>query len=264
MSDLFPALLKYWRGRRGLSQLDLALGADVSSRHVSFLETGRAKPSREMVLRLGSALEVPLRDQNALLHAAGFAEIFEEPPLESGMSRAIQGALDHMLESHEPFPMVVMNRHYDVERMNRSAAMLLGAMVLEPSGLTPPVNAFRILFDPRLIRPFIVDWESVAHALLARLHREALHRAHDRGLSDLLRALMEYPDVPESWRQPDLAQADEPVFTVRLERDELKLAFLTTLTMFSAPRNITLDELRIESYFPLDDETRQACRRLAG
>lgn len=150
MSDLFPAFLKYWRGRRGLSQLDLALGADLSSRHVSFFETARAKPSREMV------------------------------------------------------------------------------------------------------RPFVVDWESVAHALLARLHREAL------------RALMEYRDVPESWRQPDLGQADEPVFTVRLERDELKLSFLTTLTMFSAPRNITLDELRIESYFPLDDETRQACRRLAG
>ena len=260
---LFPALLKHWRGRRGLSQLDLALAADVSSRHVSFLETGRADPSREMVLRLGAALDVPLRDQNAMLRAAGFADEFAEPGIEGGLSPGVEQAIARMLARHEPFPMVVMDHRYDVLRTNVGAMRLLTRMVLEPAALGARPNAFHTLFDPRLARPFVLDWERTARVLLSRLHRETLARAGDAELASLLRSLLEYPDVPESWRQPDFSIASEPVLTVRLRRDELELSFLTTLTVFNAPQNVTLEELRIESYFPLDDATERACERLA-
>jgi transcriptional regulator with XRE-family HTH domain len=255
-------LLRHWRGRRGLSQLDLALAADVSARHVSFLETGRAQPSREMVLRLGASLDVPLRDQNALLHAAGFEHEFAEPSLADGLPAPIAQAITRMLAQHEPFPMVVMNRRYDALRMNTGAARMLGKMIADPSALTSPANVFHVLFDPRLARRFVIDWERMARALLSRLHRESLARSSDVDLAALVRSLFEYPDVPESWRQPDFSIPSEPTITLRLRRDNVELAFLTTVTMFNAPQNVTLDELLIESYFPLDDATTAACERL--
>ncbi len=259
---LFPALLRHWRHARGMSQLDLAVAADVSSRHVSFLETGRAKPSELMVLRLAAALGVPLRDRNTMLVAAGFAEAFDEPAPDA-LGPAIRDALDRMLATHEPFPMVVMNSTYDVLRQNQAATTLLSRFVAEPARLTPPINAFRLLFDPRLARPFVCDWERVAHGLLAALVVESLGRPHDEALSDLIRGLHEYDGVPDTWRQPEPRPA-AATFELVLERGALRLAFLTTVTRFNAPANVTLEELRIESYFPLDEATEAACRALAG
>lgn len=261
---LFPALLKHWRGARGMSQLDLALAADVSARHVSFMETGRAKPSADMVLRVAAALAVPLRDRNTMLTAAGFEEMFDEPDLHAGLSPAVSHALDRMLATHEPFPMAVMDRHYNVLRTNDAATRMMQRIIAEPEALGMPINVFRVLFDPRLARPFVRNWEKVAHGLIAALHIESLQHPNDEGLSDLLRALHEYPDVPESWRQPDPRRPAAATFTVVFERDDLHLAFLTTVTRFNAPTNITLEELRIESYFPMDDATEATCRRLAG
>lgn len=261
-SNLFPALIKHWRTRRGLSQLDLALAADVSSRHVSFLETGRAQPSREMILRLASALLVPLRDQNALLAAAGYPEAFPEPPIDEGLAGPVGMVLEQMLAQHEPFPMVVVNRHYDVLRANRGANGLLARLIADPARLGASSNVFRMLFDPGLIRPFVVDWDRVAKFLLVRLHRESLERPSDTGLAALLRSLFEYPDVPRGWQEPDLSLPSEPCLTLRLRRDDFEVAFVTTMTVFSAPQNVTLDELRIESYFPLDEPSRRACERL--
>lgn len=263
-SGLFPALIRHWRGRRGLSQLDLALNADVSPRHVSFLETGRAQPSREMILRLAAALGVPLRDQNALLTAAGFPAAFEEPGLAEGLPPALRLALDRMMAQQEPYPLAVMNRRYDVVETNRSGARLLARFIADPAAATPPTNIFRALFDARLARPFIVEWERVARLLLARLHREVLERPGDAELAALLRSLFEYPGVPEGWQQPDLSLPSEPCLTLRLKRDDLELAFVTTVSVFSAPQNVTLDELRIESYFPLDEHTRRTCERMAA
>jgi transcriptional regulator with XRE-family HTH domain len=259
---LFPALLKHWRGRRGLSQLDLALAADVSARHVSFLETGRAQPSREMVLRLGAALDVPLRDQNALLNAAGFAEEFQQPSFEQGLSPSINHAIERMLKQQEPFPMVVVNRRYDILRANRAAQRVVLHFIAEPAAAQLS-NAFHVLFDPRAARRFVVDWERVAHALVARLHRESLARPSDHELGALVRSLFEYPDVPESWRQPDFSVSSEPTLGLRLRRDALDLGFFTTMTAFNAPQNVTLEELRIESWFPADDATAASCERLA-
>src|SRR5262249_53026664 len=156
---LFPALLRHWRTRRGHSQLDLALAADVSSRHLSFLETGRAQPSREMVLRLAATLQVPLRDQNALLRAAGFADEFAEPDANGGPPPSIAGAIERMLAQHEPFPLTVLDRGYTVLRANEGGTRILSRFVLDPAALGSPPNVFALLFDPRLARPFVVDWE---------------------------------------------------------------------------------------------------------
>lgn len=260
---LFPAILKHARRSRGMSQLDLALTAEISARHLSFLETGRARPSEDMVLRLGAALAMPLRDRNAMLVAAGFSEAFDEPDLERGFSPAVASTLERMLAAHEPFPMVVMNRHYDVLCTNRGASRMLTRIIAEPEALGVPINAFRILFDPRLARPFVRNWEQVAHGLIAALHLESLQRPSDEGLGDLLRSLLEYPGVPEAWRQP-VPRAADAIFTVVLERDDLHLGFVTTVTRFNAPANVTLEELRIESYFPIDEATERTCRRLAN
>jgi len=260
---LFPAVLKHWRQRRGLSQLDLSLAADVSGRHISFLETGRAQPSREMVLRLGAALDVPLRDQNQMLQAAGFEPEFAEPGLDGGLPPPIEQALSRMLLQHEPYPMMVVDHRYDLLRANAGAHRLFQLVVADPSALAPPLNLFRAMFDHRLARAAVVDWERTARAVLARLHRESLARAGDATLSDLLRSLLEYPDVPDDFRQPDFSTPSEPTLALRLRARGVELAFLLTVTVFSAPQNVTLEELRIESYFPLDDATSRACEALA-
>lgn len=259
---LFAALLRHWRTRRGLSQLDLALAANVSARHVSFLETGRAQPSREMVLRLAATLDVPLRDQNALLHAAEFPAEFAEPGLDE-LPRPLALAIDRMLAQHEPYPLTVLSRHYDVLRMNAGGARLFSRFVAARDALAQPLNVFAFVFDPRLGRPFIQGWDRLAREMVARLHREVLARPEDAQLSALLASLFRYEGVPEDWRQPDFSRPSEPTGEVRLRDGELALGFLTALTQFDAPQNVTLDELRIESYYPVDDATARACEALA-
>jgi transcriptional regulator with XRE-family HTH domain len=258
---LYPALLRHWRTGRGQSQLDLACAANVSSRHVSFLETGRARPSREMVLRLGAALDVPLRDQNAMLRAAGLPAEYPEPAPGEAISPAVDQALARMLAQHEPFPMVVASQAYDVVRTNGGAARLLARIVPDPAGLPRPGNLLRLLFDPRLARPALVDWERTARALLARAQRELLARPSDGELGALVRALLDYPDVPADFARPDLGLPSEPAFALRLRcaGESTELAFLSAITRFSAPQNVALDELRLESFFPLDEATARAC-----
>jgi len=261
-SNLFPALLKYWRGQRGLSQLDLSLAADVSARHISFLETGRAKPSKEMVLSLASVLQVPFRQQNSLLNAAGFDNQFEEPDLHDALSGPIGKAVELMLKKQEPYPMLVMDWGYDVVRLNTSAQRLLAQFISDPSALGGRINLFEMIFDPKLFRPFIIDWETTAHTLLSNLHRTALLNSHDNILNNLVTKIFSYPDVPDSWRQPDFSKSSDPTLTLKLKKGDLELLFLTTVTNFNAPENITLEELRIECFFPLNAETERVCETL--
>jgi len=260
---LFPALLRHWRMRRGYSQLDFALLADVSARHLSFLETGRAEPSREMILRLAAALDVPLRERNTMLRAAGHADEYPEPALAAGLPAGVAQAIERMLAQHEPYPMIVLDRRYDIVRTNAAAGRLMMRFVAEPAALGTPPNAFTMLFDPRLVRPFVVDWERTAHELVSRLHRESLIDANAAVLAPLLDSLFEYPDVPREWRQPDFSVPSEPTIVLRFRRGDVELAFLTTMTVFSAPQNVTLDELTLESYFPVDPATAELCQRLA-
>lgn len=261
---LFPALLKYWRRRRGLSQLDLGLHADVSARHISFLETGRSAPSEGMILRLADTLEVPLRQQNELLRAGGFEPLFDEPNLDVLAEPAIAMAIDRMLAQHDPFPMVVLDGAYNLLKTNASADRMMLQLVADPSALTPPLNVMELLFDPRLIRPFIDDWEQVGQEMFSRVYREALRRPEDGRLMQLIHRLLEYPDVPAEWRHPDFSRGHEVAFSIRLTRDDLSLHFLTTITSFSSANNVTLEELRIESYFPMDTATEEACAAPLG
>jgi transcriptional regulator with XRE-family HTH domain len=258
---LFPALLRYWRQRRGLSQLELALQADVSSRHVSFLESGRSVPSEAMVLRLFAVLGVPLRDQNQALLAAGMLARFPENTPD-GIPPEVKQAIAQMIEQHEPFPLVVLSADSVVLCCSRGATALFKAFVAEPAALPMPLDMITLLFDERLLRPFVVGWESLARAMVSRLHRELLLSGDPR-LAALLQRIFSIPGVPVAWRHPDFATETEASLTVRLERDSLRAAFLVTVTVFSIPRQVALDELRIESCFPLDAETRALCARLA-
>ena len=262
-NDVYRALQKFWRSRRGLSQLDLALAADVSSRHISFLETGRAQPSRDMVLRLAAAMSIPLRDQNALLRAAGFEPAFAEPAVHGGLAPGVELAIGSMMKQHEPFPLVVMSTDYDVLRLNDGAQRLMGQMVLDPTAFGARLNVLEMLFNPRLSRSFVTNWEQCARETLLRLHRNTLANPNNGRLSALLERLLAYDDVPVAWRTPDLSEDSLPTFTVFFERGEHRLAFLTTTTVFTAPQNVTLEETIIESYFPLDAETDALWRRLS-
>jgi transcriptional regulator with XRE-family HTH domain len=262
---LLPALLRYWRRRRGLSQLDLAVAASVSTRHVSFLETGRAQPSREMVLRLGATLGLSMRNQNEMLEAAGFPEQFAcTGSGATALPPGIEQAVERMMAQQEPYPMTVLDRRYDVLRANAAANRLFPRFLADPTALSGPLNVLALLFDPRLLRPFVVGWEQVAHAVVARLHRESLARPEDSDLRDVLDRVLAQPGVPERWRHPDFEVVSEPTLVFRVRRDDEELAFLTTLTVFNAPQNVTMEELRIESYFPLDDRTAALCQRLAA
>lgn len=260
---VFPALLKYWRGRRGLSQLDLALVADVSSRHLSYLETGRAQPSAAMVLRLMAALDVPLRHQNDALIAAGFQAHFPEPPM-MALAPAVLWAMERMLQQQEPFPMTVLTADYRIVKHNRGAQRVFERFAADPQRLAQqPLDMFALILDPALGRPYVRDWDGVARHMLMRLQRE-LSRTADERLAQLLERALRYPDVDPAWRYPDEQARTYDSLEVWLQRGDLALGFLTTLTAFASPGNVPLDELRFESYFPLDDATRIACARLAA
>jgi transcriptional regulator with XRE-family HTH domain len=260
---VFPALLKYWRGRSGLSQLDLALTADVSSRHLSYLETGRAQPSQAMVLRLMSALNVPLRHQNDALIAAGFEAHFPEPAM-NALAPAVQWALDRMLQQQEPFPMTVLTADYSIVQSNAAARRVFEAFAADPHVLAAqPLNMFALVLDPALGKCFVHDWPVVARHMLMRLQRE-LSRTGDMRLAALLDRALQYPDVDPSWRFPDEDAKSYDTLALWLQRGDLTLGFMTTLTAFASPGNVLLDEMRLESYFPLDDATQVACEELAA
>ncbi|MCG8669366.1 MAG: helix-turn-helix transcriptional regulator [Pseudomonadales bacterium] len=259
---VFPALLKYWRSSKGLSQLDLGLAADVSARHISFLETGRAKPSREMVLTLAATLEVPMREQNTMLSAAGFQAAFEESPLGTGKSGPIDRVIDRMLAKHEPYPMVVMDSGYDLINSNLSAQRLIQRFIANPMAIKQPLNLYEMLFHPELARPFVKDWEALGHQLLSRINRESILRPYNSRLGLLLERLLSFEGVPAEWRVPDFSQSTEPFLTLKLQNNDLELNFLTIITAFSAPQNITAEEILIETLFPVDDATEQACQTL--
>ena len=262
MSDrLFAALLKYWRGRNGLSQLDLALSADISARHLSYLETGRAKSSEAMVLRLFSTLGVPLRHQNDALVAAGFARRFDEPAL-TELPLPIRAAIAQMLRQQQPFPMTVLSADYRIIDRNAAADAVFSRLVADPLRLSSgPVDMVALIFDPALARGAFCDWPTTARRVLGRLQREVL-RTGDERLAILLERALQYPGVLPDWRHPDDATLLDATLEVRLQRGDLKLGFLTTLTAFTSPGTVSLEELRLESYFPLDEQTRRFCEAL--
>jgi len=257
---VFPALLKYWRAQRGMSRLDLAIAAEVSARHLSFLETGRSRPSVEMVLTLAGALDIPLRNRNELLRATGFGARYPEPGIDALLTGTLGDTVDTMLAHHDPYPMVVVDRTYAVVRRNNAARTLLGLAGIDDGA---DLNLARLIFDPA-VRPLIANWHELTGDVLRRVQREVLHHPLDDELAELLADLVGTHDVDDRWRQGDAAAPDEPAVSLDLSIGEVTMSFLTTMTVFNAAGNVTLDELRIESWYPRDDATRQWCRELLG
>ena len=243
-----------------MSQLDLAHAASVSPRHISFLETSRSRPSREMLLHLAAALNLPMRSKNEMLAAAGFPPTFLQSPLEEGaLDSGVLRALDLILENHEPFPVFVMDRHFDIVRSNQSAKRFLNLICKDPSLLSETPNGYLVFLHPDLGRDSIVDWPEVAALLVGLLHRNVLNQPDNRFLRDLLDEALALPDINPSWQTLGLDAPSPAVFTFHFRCAGFKAEFLTTLTTFIAPNNITLEELSIESYYPLDESSSQAC-----
>lgn len=273
-AGLFPALLKHWRRQRGLSQLDLALTADVSARHVSFLETGRSRPSPEMVVQLATALSVPLRQINAMLRAAGHDPRYDES-LEA-LPSTVTTALDLLKAHHEPFPLVVVDRTYEVLDLNRGAWRLFAAVLgtddadLTQIGEVPAdvpalgMNLARLTFDPAGAQPYLENFAEVGRELLWRIQREVLDDPDDGEMQDLLEDLLAMPTVQPGWRQVDLQVPADPALVLHLRRGALDLRFITMITSFQAPQNVAVEHLRIETWFPYDEPTATAVQTLTG
>jgi transcriptional regulator with XRE-family HTH domain len=259
-AGLFPALLKYWRTRRGLSQLDLALAADVSSRHVSFLETGRSNPSAQMVLRLAASLDVPLRHANAMLKAAGHPRHYPEGAAQ--LPPEIAAALDLMKAHHDPFPLIVVDRSYRVVDLNRGAEALLGAAIPQATSWAG-LNLARLTFDPQGAQPAIANFAEVGRQLLWRIQREVLADPDDGPLRELLEEVLAMPTVDDGWREADFAAPSSPTLGIHLRAGDRELSFTTMVTAFQAPQSVFVDELRIESWFPTDATTAELCRAMA-
>jgi transcriptional regulator with XRE-family HTH domain len=251
------ALLRQWRTSRGISQLALALEADTSMRHMSYIETGRARPSREMLLRLADALDVPLRERNALLVAGGYAPFYRETGLVAPELASARHAIDLMLAHHEPYPAIVLDRCWNMVRANPATTRFLHHF-LAPCAPTGPRNAVKLMFDPHGLRPFIEEWDAVAGMLIQRVHREAATDPPDPETQVLLDTLLAYPGVPERWRSPDLDHPPSPMLAIGYRHDGALLRFFSMITTFGTPHDVTVQELRIESFFPADDATRAA------
>jgi transcriptional regulator with XRE-family HTH domain len=245
-------LLRHWRGVRRLSQMALALDAATTARYVSFIESGRSQPSREMVLRLARVLNMPLRERNQLLLAAGYAPVYRELGLSAEEAAAVRAALERLLAAQEPYPAVVMDRHWDVVSTNTAAGLMFDWLLGPSDG---PANVIRLMFDPGGLRPFVRNWEAAAEALVQRVHREAVGGIPDPRTLALLEDALGYPGVPEQWRAPDYARALLPVVPIELEKNGLALSYFSTVTTFGTPQDAVLQELRVESFCPADERT---------
>ena len=256
MVPRFGELLRDWRHARRYSQARLAADAEVSTRHLSYLENGRARPSREMVLVLASALEVPLRERNEWLTRAGFAAAYQDTPLSEAAMAPLRAALRRMLEHHDPYPAVVIDRFFEVQAVNGGMTRLMQTFA---TPATPPdalTNLLVATFHPHGIRPFIVDWEPVAALLVERLHRDARLPGGERH-GALLERLLALPGVPQSFARPDPARTVAPFVALHLRMDDLELRFFSFLCAVGTPIDVTAEELHLELYHPLDPATAQ-------
>jgi transcriptional regulator with XRE-family HTH domain len=254
-------LLRQWRQRRRLSQLDLALGADISTRHLSFLETGRSRPSRDMVLHLAERLEVPLRERNSLLLAAGYAPAFGERPLSDPALESARAAVDRLLAAHEPYPALAVDRHWSMLAHNGAAGRLFTGVA--PALLAPPVNVLRLSLHPEGVAPRILNLAEWRRHVFARLGHQ-VDLTGDPVLADLLSELRAYPapvDPDPPAAEPSPTQV---VLPLRLATPAGPLSLISTTTVFGTPVEVTLSELALETFFPADPASAALLRALAG
>ena len=254
------ALLREWRAARRLSQLDLALETGISTRHLSCVETGKARASRGTVSRLADALGMPLRERNALLRAAGFAAMHPERSLAAPALDRVRQAVDLILAHQEPYPAFVISRHWDVLATN-AAAVRVGQMLMEGRP-GRHANLLHQIFDPEDLRPVIANWHEVAARFIRHVHDDLAANPTDRRTRQLLDEMFAYPDVPARWRE--LSDEPSPIVTFTFRSKFGELRFFETFTTFAAPHDVTVDEIRIDCTFPADDHTAAVCAELAA
>ena len=258
----FPLLLKTWRQKRRLSQMELALTSGVSQRHVSFLESGRARPSRRMILQLSETLEVPLRDRNDWLTAAGFAPVFKTRPLNHPQMNQVMNAVQMMLANHEPFPAIAIDRAWNIRMANAPFDMLsaiLGADLWQRVGGAQR-NLMQLFFHPQGIRPFVTNWAAIAPLLWHRAQREA-ETLGGQEMQQVLAELSGFQDADTLWAAEDAALV--PVLPLEIEKDGVRISLFTVIATFGTAQDVTADELRIESLFPADEATEKLFRAAA-
>lgn len=262
----FGPLLRQWRNTRTLTQMALAEQAEVSTRHISFMETGRSNPSREMVLVLASVLELPLRDRNSLLVSAGFAPAYHETDLQAEEMRPVRRALEFILRSTDPYGAVVLDGGWDIVMSNGAAQRLTQLLVADAPtmlALGPP-NMLRLLFHPAGARTRIDNWEDVARATIARVHRDLHHRSDDRRLTRVLDEVLGYDNVPRDFRRLDLTDPPNLCIPIDFRIEGELLRTFSMITTVGSAQDVTLQEVCIESFFPADEETDQHFQAMAA
>jgi transcriptional regulator with XRE-family HTH domain len=252
-------LLREWRQRRRMSQLDLAFEADVSAKHLSFIETGRARPSREMILHLAEQLEIPLRDRNPLLAAAGFAPAFAERTLADPILESARNAIDLILAGHEPYPALAIDHHWTIVAANRAVAPLFAGV--DAALMEPPVNILRLSLHPGGLAPRIINLTQCRSRVLSRL-RHQVQATADTVLSELLDELCRYPGSSNNPANEE--DYNDVIVPLQITTDFGILSLFSTTTVFGTPRDITLSEIAIESFFPADAASADILRHLSG
>ena len=244
----------------------LAVHSGVSQRHVSFLESGRARPSREMVVQLSSALDVPLRQRNALLLAAGFAPAYAETNLAAPELKPVRQAIERMLKQQEPYPAVVIDKLWNILQANEAANAFTVFLFEGPPPAPPPGkqwNLLRWLLDPSALRTKLVNWEEVVRYLVSTTYAEVLAAGGEPKAMEFIREVMAYPDVPASFRSLRFDERPTPVLTLDYQVGGRGLSVFTTIATLGTPQDVTLQEVRIESFFPADDRSDALFRSLA-
>ena len=255
----YAAAMRYWRTKRGFSQLRLSTESGISQRHISFLESGRSQPSRELILKLGSVLDIPLRQRNVMLLAAGFAPAYQERKLSDPEMRAVQQAIDFMLQQQAPYPALVVDRLWNLVLHNGPAADLIRWLLDMPADAALPrdgsVNVIRLTLDPNGLRRHIVNWEEVSADLLQWIQREAMGDGPGSEATALLDELLAMPGMAAASRAPNLDRRALPFLPFTVRKDGVELNLFTTITTMGTPHDVTVHELRLEAFFPADDAT---------
>ena len=264
MLSAFGEKLRQWRDSLGLSQLELSEAAGVSSRHISFIETGRSRPSRSMVMRLAETLGVPLRERNALLVTAGFAPLYPERPLDEHDLAPVRGALELVLRSHEPCPAFVLDAGWNILVANAAHHRMLRQLLPEDTPLPEPVNVIRLVLDPALLRPRIGNWPAVAHVLAHRLRRQLRSPGLSADKQRHLEELLSFPGVEEALEGTAPSPEASVVIPLELVVGGRTLSFFSTIATLGTPLDVTLDELMVESLFPADEATAAVVRKMAA
>jgi len=258
----FATRLRWWRQHRGLSQLELAGRAEISQRHLSFMELERAAPSRDMVMRLAAALDVPLRQHNALLLAAGFAPVWRETGLAAPELAQVSSALDYILAQQEPFPAVAVDRHWNLLRSNAGAVRLVEFLV-GPLAPGTAVNLADALVAPDVLRPFLVNWAEIVRYFIRSVEADAAADGRPETAA-LLERLLAYDGVRSAMKAPALDAAVGPVLPMHFRKGDTSLQLFTTIATLGTPQDVTLQELRVECFFPMDDGTATTLRAWAS